>query len=731
MKWNSMDKPLHMGAALLFCVPALVLALQGPTPAGGVPASVAASGPATITTEGLIKLDVVVTDQSGKSVAGLKPTDFTLLDNEQPQKILSFQAVDGKTTKPDPSVEVILVVDTVNLPPLQIPLAKSEAEKFLRRNHGHLAQPVSLYLLSSAGLSSMPGPSMDGNALADEIARGRELPVARLAPVHVGRGYLQDVANFASARVVDYITQNSLRPLGFIVLEERRRPGRKLLFWLGPGWGVDLYMWDGSFETVTELSTRVREARMAIWSWPYPGRDFSYEHFLAPVKSPKATIRSGHQALDVLAIHSGGGRLNPSSELAEMIGKCIEEESVFYTLAFDIPRTNEVDDYHELKVTLSKSDLTTRTIAGYYNEPAYQDRPWEARRVTVAQLEQMLEAAHGSKDNEIAQELFGVELTERMSSTRLSSWKGRLPGERSRAALVAVADRSAFLALPPADIPATAPPNPAVRQQMLSRMVEYWTKTMLALPDLFATRTTIQYDEPPPKEDTWKIVTSDQSLHAIETSNTTVFYRDGKEVVDADARKGKKKSARERGLDTQGTFGPILAVIFYGVSGAHSEFTWSQWEQGSEGLQAVFRYVVPQTASHFEVNFCCLADPDGTIPLNKVAGYHGEVAIDPARGAILRVTVDADLEPRLPMLSSGIMVEYGPVLIGEKTYICPTRSVSISRWRGVDILTKWGQTFGVYGRYKTMLNDMAFEKYHIFRAQSRILPGYTPAPKEK
>ena len=47
---------------------------------------------------------------------------------------------------------------------------------------------------------------------------------------------------------------------------------------------------------------------------------------------------------------------------------------------------------------------------------------------------------------------------------------------------------------------------------------------MLRLPDFSVTRTTIQYDERPPKEDTWKIVTSDQSLHAIETSNTTVLY---------------------------------------------------------------------------------------------------------------------------------------------------------------------------------------------------------------
>ena len=578
----------------------------------------------------------------------------------------------------------------------------------------------------------MPGPSIDGNALANEIARGRDLPVTRLAPVHLGPGYLSDVANFASPRMVDYITQNSLRPLGFIVLEERRRPGRKLLFWLGPGWGVDLPMWDKSFNTVTELSTRVREARIAIWSWPYPQRDYSYQGFLAPVKSHKDEVGSGNNALDVLAIHSGGGMLKTSSELAEMIARCIEDENVFYTLAFDIPLTNEVDDYHDLKVVISKPDLTARTTAGYYNEPAYQDHPWESRRVTVEQLERMLEGATGSKDNEIAQKLFGVQLIERMSSTRLSSWKGRLPGERSRAALVAVADRSVFLALPPADIPTTAPPDRAARQQMLSRTVEYWTRTMLQLPDFFATRTTIQHDEPPPKEETWKIVTSDQSLHAIETSNTTVLYRDGKEVLDAGARKGKKKSARENGLDTQGTFGPILAVIFYGVSGAHSEFTWSHWELGAEGQPAVFHYVVPpQGASHFAVNFCCLADPDGTIPLDIIAGYHGEVAIDPASGAILRVTADADLEPRLPMLSSSMMVEYGPVVIGDKTYICPIRSVSISRWRGVDILKEWSQTFGVYGRYKTMLNDMTFGKYHIFRAKSRIVPGDTPAPKEK
>jgi hypothetical protein len=76
------------------------------------------------------------------------------------------------------------------------------------------------------------------------------------------------------------------------------------------------------------------------------------------------------------------------------------------------------------------------------------------------------------------------------------------------------------------------------------------------------------------------------------------------------------------------------------------------------------------------------------------------------------------------------MVEYGPVVIGEKTYICPTRSVSLSRQRTVELVREWGESFGVYGRFETILNDVTFGKYHLFRAESRILPG-SPDPPNK
>ena len=229
----------------------------------------------------------MVADKSGKSVPGLKPSDFTLLDNGEPEKILSFQAFDGISARPDPPVEVILVIDTLLLPPHLIPLAKNEVEKFLRRNNGHLAQPVSIFLLSETGLLSTPQPSTNGNALADEIARG-----IWLTPAFHGTQNSKETAQLFQEPVVA-----SMMSLGSIVLEERRKPGRKLLFWLSPGWRA----WDNAFHDVTEFSTRLREARVALWSWPYPDGDFTYKNFLAPVKSAHKVRKEN------LLLNSGSG----------------------------------------------------------------------------------------------------------------------------------------------------------------------------------------------------------------------------------------------------------------------------------------------------------------------------------------------------------------------------------------------------------------------------------------
>jgi hypothetical protein len=46
--------------------------------------------------EGKIHLDVVVTPKSGPPASGLQHQDFTILDNEAPQTISSFEAINGQ-----------------------------------------------------------------------------------------------------------------------------------------------------------------------------------------------------------------------------------------------------------------------------------------------------------------------------------------------------------------------------------------------------------------------------------------------------------------------------------------------------------------------------------------------------------------------------------------------------------------------------------------------------------
>ena len=39
-------------------------------------------------------------------------------------------------------------------------------------------------------------------------------------------------------------------------------------------------------------------------------------------------------------------------------------------------------------------------------------------------------------------------------------------------------------------------------------------------------------------------------------------------------------------------------------------------------------------------------------------------------------------------------------------------------------LTDWDETFRTYASFATMLNDMAFDDYHLFRAETRVLTDF-------
>jgi VWFA-related protein len=268
-------------AAVLICLSVPAFAQQG-DPAGVAELQPAAQMASAIEPEGIIHLDVAATDKSGKPVTGLKAEDFNLLDNGRPTKLVSFHGFDATVAKPDPLTEVILVIDAMNLWPQQVTTAERELGKFLRAHERHLAQPVVIYRLSTSGLSSSVEPTLDGNGLANEVARGNEPRIV----------WQQDARRIEASLPDDYARKRnafSLTGLGSIAIEERRRPGRKLLLWIGPGWPVKSGG-EYTFDEVVELSTRLREARIVLSSVTaraYPERQVSYEYFLKGVRNER------------------------------------------------------------------------------------------------------------------------------------------------------------------------------------------------------------------------------------------------------------------------------------------------------------------------------------------------------------------------------------------------------------------------------------------------------------
>jgi hypothetical protein len=261
---------------------------------------------------------------------------------------------------------------------------------------------------------------------------------------------------------------------------------------------------------------------------------------------------------------------------------------------------------------------------------------------------------------------------------------------------------------------------------------DYLQNAIPKLPDFYASRDTVHFEEPAERDnESWKMSDQDQTLHFAAEGHATVLYRNGHEVDEQKQKLGKRRVAaavRARGLETTGTFGPILTFLLTAAASSSGSLGWERWERGKNGDTAVFTFKASGANNVPELTYCCLPEGNGTTVYRDKADDYGEFAVNPDTGAIMRIAINADLEeerdPDVPLIRSQIMVEYGPVKLGDKTYICPQRSVEVSRGRTERLLHEWGMVFSLYGYFETMVNDVTFRGYHKFGSEVRILPGF-------
>jgi len=377
-----------------------------------------------------------------------------------------------------------------------------------------------------------------------------------------------------------------------------------------------------------------------------------------------------------------------------------------------------------------------------------------SERVTVEQLEKIVAQEHSDSDKKATQRLDGIELTERLSDARLAHMKEQLPGSESQQKLLVIADASEFLNLPAADILHRPAPDLATQGKIISRAADFVLATVQKMPNFMATRVTSRFRDFTPTlnaGDTF-VVTPDR-YHLSDRDTAPVRYRNGKE--EADVAQGKKSNvalAQSPGVTNLGFFGPLLGVVMSDILAGR--IGWGHWENGASGPVAVFRYVVLKDHSKFTIYYCCYLDRDAASSESELAPpYHGEIAIDPESGDVLRLVVEAELKPPSLISRADVFIEYGAIQIGKRTYICPLKSVSIatgavheahgeinmlSSGTRQDVVSSVMHTAAppinrnpapgtftgpiISDSQVTWINDVVFEDYHVFASEMRVVP---------
>jgi VWFA-related protein len=346
-------------AVLIFLCAALAAAQTQPAPPPQAISDASAQAPSN-----RIFLDVVV-DKSGQAATDLQQQDFTLLDNKEPLKIDSFQAINGRQAP----IQVIVVMDAVNAGYQNVEFQRQQLDAFLRSEGGNLQYPMVIVLLTDNGLQAVTGKFLtDGNALSTALDQDQ-----------LGFRAITRSAGFYGATDRFQVCLSAMHKL---IASVSRHTGRKLFIWLSPGWPllagpevqVDEKQQKQIFGNIVNLTTLLAREQITVYSIDpmgaggSPGEDWTYGQFLKGVAKPSQATY-GDLGLQVLVAHSGGVAFPTTNGIADDIRRCLSDSVPYYEISFDPPAAKSPNEYHQLDVKLAGEGLKPRTVAGYYAQP--------------------------------------------------------------------------------------------------------------------------------------------------------------------------------------------------------------------------------------------------------------------------------------------------------------------------------------------------------------------------
>ena len=174
-----------------------------------------------------------------------------------------------------------------------------------------------------------------------------------------------------------HFTVNTLSGLEFMVKTAQKLPGRKILFLLSGGFFLDNIRGDilGRLRKITNAAAK---SGVVIYSMDTRGlvatlRDASYEGAF-DLSGQLATAQHGElsasqDALNALAVDTGGKALFNTNDLARGLAPAIKETSTYYLLAWKPDAESQKQSrFRQLEVKLvGRNDLSVRVRKGYFD----------------------------------------------------------------------------------------------------------------------------------------------------------------------------------------------------------------------------------------------------------------------------------------------------------------------------------------------------------------------------
>lgn len=305
----------------------------------------------------------MVTDKSGAPVRGLKPEDFTLLDNKQRQAVSVVEA-GGANQTGDIAVEAYLLIDTINPNVSTVASERRDLVAYLQ-HAGRFPLPTSLMFLGTDGLKIQEQPTQDAKVLLANLENN---------PTSVRT--FHDTGYYSA----EALREKSLMAMNVLAVKLSKRPGRKLVIWVSPGWGEFIFQsshmsrkdQEDLFSYEASLSVMMRIARVTLYSVDPNGaecvtcsRNSYYKNYL---KGPYAPGDADHNdlMLQALAAKTGGKVTTGKNDIAAMVGDCLEDGQSFYVLTFESAPASQKTTFHDLRVEVDKPGIQVRTRTGYY-----------------------------------------------------------------------------------------------------------------------------------------------------------------------------------------------------------------------------------------------------------------------------------------------------------------------------------------------------------------------------